>query len=380
MAETVRRVDVLSTGSYLPGDPISNTDIEGLVGPLPPEILEGLQVDKRHWIIDPATGEHRESNTDLAHKAVAQALDRAGVDPAEVDLIVTSTSSPEYLLPPMATFLQERLGLRACTALEVRSGCAGFVEAMDVARLYLERGLKRTAVVVGSEVISPLIVPVYRGVDPKRIRMRDRMNPYNFGDGAGALVLRASDVGAEAAGGGISGGALGSVGGTKAPGMQIFGAGGTHAPLHVQALAKRLIDLKVDVIESGRFTPHVIAEALRETVLAAGVTADAIDLCVLPEGNAGYVTEELEAAGLLTPEWVALQPKIFENLALVGATGSAAVPLAMDHAWRTGAVKEGDQVMLLAIETSKWKYAGLVFTWTAAPLPAGATEPAVAHA
>jgi 3-oxoacyl-[acyl-carrier-protein] synthase-3 len=377
MAETLRRVDVLSTGSYLPGDPISNADIEGLVGPLPPEILEGLQVDKRHWIIDPATGEHRESNTDLAYKAVAQALARAGVDPAEVDLIVTSTSSPEYLLPPMVTFLQERLGLRACTALEVRSGCAGFVEAMDVARLYLERGLKRTAVVVGSEVISPLIVPVYRGVDPKRIRMRDRMNPYNFGDGAGAVVLRASET---AAGGGISGGALGSVGGEKAPGMQIFGAGGTHAPLHVQALAKRLIDLKVDVIESGRFTPHVIAEALRETVLAAGVSADAIDLCVLPEGNAGYVTEELEAAGLLTPEWVALQPKIFENLALVGATGSAAVPLAMDHAWQTGAVKEGDQVMLLAIETSKWKYAGLVFTWTAAPLPARAAEPAVAHA
>jgi 3-oxoacyl-[acyl-carrier-protein] synthase-3 len=376
-AGTLRRVDVLSTGSYLPGDPIGNADIEGLVGPLPPEILEGLQVDKRHWIIDPATGEHRESNTDLAYKAVAQALARAGVDPAEVDLIVTSTSSPEYLLPPMATFLQERLGLRACTALEVRSGCAGFVEAMDVARLYLERGLKKTAVVVGSEVISPLIVPVYRGVDPQRIRMRDRMNPYNFGDGAGAAVLRASEA---ATGGGISGGALGSVGGAKAPGMQIFGAGGTHAPLHVQALAKRLIDLKVDVIESGRFTPHVIAEALRETVLAAGVTADAIDLCVLPEGNAGYVTEELEAAGLLTPEWVALQPKIFENLALVGATGSAAVPLAMDHAWQTGAVKEGDQVMLLAIETSKWKYAGLVFTWTAAPLSAGAAVPAVVHA
>ena len=81
------------------------------------------------------------------------------------------------------------------------------------------------------------------------------------------------------------------------------------------------------------------------------------------------MTDELEEAGLLTPEWVALAPKIFENLASVGATGSAAVPLALDYAWKTGKVKQGDKVMLLAIETSKWKYAGMVLTWTAPPCP-----------
>ena len=79
------------------------------------------------------------------------------------------------------------------------------------------------------------------------------------------------------------------------------------------------------------------------------------------------MTDELREAGLLTPEWLALEPKIFENLALVGATGSAAAPLCLDHAWKTGKVKQGDRVMLLAIETSKWKYAGTVFPWTAAP-------------
>ncbi|GAB3669806.1 ketoacyl-ACP synthase III [Actinocorallia lasiicapitis] len=359
--DTLRRVDVLSTGAHLPGDPISNADVERLVGPLPEDILQGLQVGLRHWIIDPADGEHSDTNSGLAHKAVVQALERAGVEPGEVDLIVTSTASPEYLLPPMATFLQEKLGLRACTVIEVRSGCAGFVEAMDLARLYLERGLKKTAVVVGSEVISPLLVPIFRGIEPRKIRMRDRMNPYNFGDGAGALVLRAGEAGS----GGVLGGALACVGGQKAPGMQIFGAGGTHLPLHRAAEAKRLLDLKVDVIESGRFTPHVIAEALKETLQAAGLEASQIDLCALPEGNAGYLTEELQEAGLLTPEWTAIQPKIFENLSLVGATGSAAVPLALDHAAVTGALTPGDTVMALAIETSKWKYAGLVFEWTA---------------
>jgi 3-oxoacyl-[acyl-carrier-protein] synthase-3 len=359
--------------------------MERLVGPLPGEVLEGLQVKTRHWVVDPVTGEHRESNSELAHHAAAIALERADVPPEEVDLLVTSTASPDYLLPPMATFLQERLGLRACTSIELRSGCAGFVEAMDVARLYLERGLKKTAVVVGSEVISPLLVPVFRGKDPARIRMRDRMNPYNFGDGAGALVLRAGEPGDDGPddrtdartddrAGGIIGGAVACVGGERAPGMQIVGAGGTHAQLHRQLAAKRLIDLKVDLVESGRFTPHVISESMRATLDAAGVAAGDVDLCVIPEGHAGYNTHEQEEAGLLTPEWLALSPKIFENLALVGATGSAAVPVALDHAWATGAVSEGDVVMLLAIETSKWKYGGMVFTWTAAR-PSGAANP-----
>ena len=99
------------------------------------------------------------------------------------------------------------------------------------------------------------------------------------------------------------------------------------------------------------------------------MAADDIDICVIPEGNATYMTDELREAGLLTPEWTTLEPKIFENLSLVGATGSAAVPLALDYAWKTGAVEQGDMVMLLAIETSKWKYAGFVFPWTAAPVP-----------
>jgi 3-oxoacyl-[acyl-carrier-protein] synthase-3 len=82
------------------------------------------------------------------------------------------------------------------------------------------------------------------------------------------------------------------------------------------------------------------------------------------------MTDELRAAGLLTPEWTTLEPKIFENLAMVGATGSAAVPLAVDYAWKTGRVKTGDRMMLLAIETSKWIYAGMVVPWTAATCPA----------
>jgi 3-oxoacyl-[acyl-carrier-protein] synthase-3 len=355
-----------STGSYLPGDPITNDVLERLAGPLPDEVLEGIQVTTRHWSVDPETGEHNESNSEMAHKAVIEALDLAGLEPEQVELLIVSTASPEYHLPPTSTFVQEKLGLTKCATMDIRSGCAGAVEALDVARMYLERGAYDYAVVVGSEAISPLSVPVFLGQDPNRVRMRDRLGIYNFGDGAGAMVLKAEEGGDD----GILGSAIACVGGEKKPGMQVIG-GGTHAPVHKQIEAKRLIELRVDVVESGRFTPYVLTAGLKDTLERSGVSAEDIDMCVIPEGNATYMTDELREAGLLTPEWLTLEPKIFENLALVGATGSAAVPLAVDYAWKTGAVKQGEMVMLLAIETSKWKYGGMVLPWTADPVPAG---------
>jgi 3-oxoacyl-[acyl-carrier-protein] synthase-3 len=359
-----------STGSYLPGDPITNEEMERLAGGVPEDVLEGLQVKTRHWCVDPDTGEHRESNSEMAHKAVIEALELAGLEPEQVELLIVSTASPEYHLPPTSTFVQEKLGLTQCATMDIRSGCAGAVEALDVARMYLERGAYNTAVVVGSEAISPLIVPVFLGQDPNRVRMRDKLGIYSFGDGAGAMVLTSH----EDSGDGIRGSAaLACVGGEKKPGMQVIG-GGTHAPIHKQLEAKRLIELKVDVVESGRFTPFVLTEGLKDTLERSGVSAEEVDMCVIPEGNATYMTDELREAGLLTPEWLELEPKIFENLTLVGATGSAAVPIAIDYAWKTGAVKQGDMVMLLAIETSKWKYGGMVLPWTADPVPAGRAD------
>ena len=358
----MREANIVATGAYLPGDPLTNEELERYAGPVPEDVLEGLQVKTRHWIADPATGEQSETNSGMAYEAAKQALARAGIEPDEVDLLVVSTASPEYHLPPTSTFIQETRGLRACSSIDIRSGCAGAVEALDYARLNVERGLHDTAVVVGSEAISPLMVPLFKK-GPEKVRMRDKLGAYSFGDGAGAMVIRPS----EGEGSGIRGSALACVGGERKPGMQVIG-GGTHAPLQKQAEAKRLIEMKVDVVESGRFTPYVLTEALQETLKRSGVEADEVKICLIPEGNAPYMTDELREAGLLTDEWLALEHKIFENLALIGATGSAAVPLALDYAWSTGAVEQGDLVMLLAIETSKWKYGGMVLPWAAEPL------------
>jgi 3-oxoacyl-[acyl-carrier-protein] synthase III len=364
----VRQVKIVSTGSYLPGDPIDNETMERLAGGVPEDVLEGLQVKTRYWCVDPETGEHLESNSDMAAKAAREALDLAGMEPDDAELLVVSTASPEYHLPPTATFVQEKLGRESMASVDFRSGCAGAVEALDFARMHLERGDYENAVVVGSEAISPLCVPIFLAGGPNKVRMRDRLGIYSFGDGAGAMVLRADDGND---GMGIFGAsAIGCMGGSRKPGMQVIG-GGTHAPVEEQRAAKRLIELKVDVVESGRFTPYVLTEGLKVTLERAGVTADSVDHCIIPEGNATYMTDELRQAGLLTDEWTTLEPKIFENLSMVGATGSAAAPLALDYGWKTGAIKQGDIVMLLAIETSKWKYGGIVLPWTAGPVPAG---------
>jgi 3-oxoacyl-[acyl-carrier-protein] synthase III len=362
----MRSALLLATGAHLPGEPITNEQLERVAGSLPDEVLEGIQVKTRHWVADLHTGEQSETNSQMGAKAAREALARADLEPQEVDLLVVSTASPEYHLPPTATLVQEHLGLRKCAAIDIRSGCAGAVEALDLARLYLERGDFNTALVIGSETISPLTVPVFLGQDPDKVRMRDRLGIYNFGDGAGAMLLRGEDQ----EGIGVLGSAICCVGGDRKPGMQVIG-GGTHAPIASQLAAKRLVELKVDVVESGRFTPYVLTEALSETLARCGAAAETIDVCVIPEGNAGYMTDELREAGLLTPEWLALEDKIFENLSLVGATGSAAVPLAVDYAWTTERVKTGNMMMILAIETSKWKYAGMVLPWTAQAIPAG---------
>src|SRR2546425_4238939 len=102
----MRRAVIRSTGSFLPGEPITNADLELLVGPLPPDVLEGIQVKHRHWIIDPETGEHRINNSEMAAAAAEDALRAANVVAQDVDLLVLSTASPDYPLPPLVTLVQ----------------------------------------------------------------------------------------------------------------------------------------------------------------------------------------------------------------------------------------------------------------------------------
>lgn len=112
----------------------------------------------------------------------------------------------------------------------------------------------------------------------------------------------------------------------------------------------------------------MVVEAVSATLAAAGVRASSVDLCLVPEGNVSWMLDSLAAAGLRTADWQALDGRIVDNLAQMGATGCAAVPLFLDDAWRRGQVKPGQRIMLVGVEATKWIYAGVVVDWTA-PCP-----------
>jgi 3-oxoacyl-[acyl-carrier-protein] synthase-3 len=355
---TTRNVTVVSTGAFLPGDPITNDDLEKLCGPLPSDILAGIQVRRRHWLIDPLTGDHLTSNSRMAEAAARQAMERAGITASDVDLIVVSTASPEYHLPTAASYVQEYLGLERCATIEVRAGCVGAVQALDIARRQLADGTHDTALVIGTEAISPLLAPMFVGRDPEAVRMRDRLTLFNFGDGAGAVVLRAGS-GPAASVGYVNA----CLGGLRKPGMQVIG-GGTDVPFARQAGRPRLMDIKLDAVGVAKHGPKVFVTALGDLLDRSGLRLADVDAVVLPEGNADYFSREFEEAGLSVADYEALQKKIVENLTDVGATGSPAVLLALDDGVRSGRIRVGDKVLLLAIEASRYVYAGLSIHWS----------------
>ncbi|MGW0991811.1 3-oxoacyl-ACP synthase III family protein [Streptomyces sp. NPDC002523] len=362
---TAYDVRILSTGGYVPGDPLDNATLEKYVGPLPDDVLDGIQVRTRYWMIDPVTGKHVINNSRMAERASRQALERAGVEPGEVDLIVVCTATPEYTLPNVATTLQHYLGLESVAAIEIRGACAGWVQALDLARRQLADGTARTALVVGSEAVSPLMAPLFLDKDPARVRMRDRLTLYTFGDGAGAVVLRAEPAGASVE---ESTFVNACVGGLRKPGMEIIG-GGTDVSQAEQLRRRQLIQMKIDVPGTSTFGPQVFVRAIQEMARGEGRALGEFDAIVLPEGNADYFAGEYQAAGLSAEDNQALTGRIVENLADVGATGSAAVPLSLDAGWTSGRIRPGDRIVLLGIEASRYVYTGLSVTWRA-PLPA----------
>lgn len=360
------RAQIIGTGGYQPGEPIDNTMIESLAGPLPADVLDGLSIVRRFWMIDPKTGEHRENNSEMATKAARQALAAADVDPQSVDLMIMATGTPDYTLPPTVNQVQENLGLVRTATLEIRSGGAGVSQALELARLWLEQGTYSTALVIGSEAVSPALAPVYLETEPEKIRMRERLPIYMFSDGAGAIVLRAADDDR-----GLRTGTMAAIGGNRKPGIHAVG-GGTHAPLLQQQRSRRLVDLRVDVVGAGEFTPTMVAEAVTSTLAAGSIAAADLDWCLIPEGNVGWMLDSMRESGEITPDWEALEGRVFDNLSQTGACGCAAVPLFLDHGWRSGSITNGQTIALIGVEATKWIYAGIVCDWVIDPPAAAA--------
>ncbi|OOZ35856.1 beta-ketoacyl-ACP synthase III [Solemya velesiana gill symbiont] len=166
---------IIGTGGYLPENVVTNHDLEKIVDTSDEWIRERTGIEKRHIAVD------GETTCDLAEQAARRAIEAAGKSPEHIDLIVLATTTPDQVFPSTACLLQSRLGIHGCAAFDVQAVCTGFVYAMGVADNFIKAGSAKCALVIGAETFSRLL------------NWEDRTTCVLFGDGAGAVVLEASE-------------------------------------------------------------------------------------------------------------------------------------------------------------------------------------------
>ena len=343
------RVKIAGTGAYLPGTPIDNAQLGEFFGRDVVRLSEWLGAETRYLAIDLETGKLREgeSNAHMAHRASLCAIENAGLTPRAIDLLILSTSTPDYPFPGTALFLQDLLGLDECQVLELRAGCGGMAQAFGIAELYIRGGRSRAALVVGSEMISPFRRLLSSGEDSTK---GDVVATAIFGDGAGAAVLVASDD----PGRGILGSVSRSLGGGRAPGM-ILKAGGAISPAGTNGYGEGAAfshDVRA-ILEGG---PELMGRALDWVWSSGLVTRDDVRYYVPPQVS-GHMIGTVGTRQNLPEE------KVFSNFSRVGNTASASIYIALDTLNRERRIRPGDPLVLLPAEATKWTYGAIVLNW-----------------
>ena len=308
-----RHATIAGVGSRLPDRVVPNTEFERLVETSDEWIRERTGIAERRFAAE------GEVTSDLAVEAMRRALDEAGVAPEQVDLIVCATLTPDTPIPATAVWVQRKLGI-SCPAFDVNAACAGFSYALSTATAFIESGAAETVVVIGAEILS-------RVMD-----FGDRSTCVLFGDGAGAVVLRPSD------GPGVLGSVLGADG--TAAEILIIPAGGAARPASVETVAAGDHVIRMP---AGRevFKRAVVemANACRQLLEKSGLTPDDVDLLIPHQANARIMVAVAERLGIGPDRAVV-------DVADVGNTSAASIPIALDRAWRAGRIHEGDLVLL----------------------------------
>jgi 3-oxoacyl-[acyl-carrier-protein] synthase-3 len=316
---------ITGTGSYVPERILANADLERMVATSDAWIAERTGIRERRIA---ASGE---ACSDLGTKAAQRALDAAGVDPAEIEMVLVATCSGDHLLPATACLIQHRIGAVRAAACDLSAACCGFVYGLAVANAYVRSG-SRHVLVVGSEVMSMLT------------DWTDRNTCVLFGDGAGAVV-----VSAHSGAGGILSTHLHSDG--KLWDLICVPGGASRMPPSEKMLADRLQYIKMKGNETFKVAVKTLEEAAREALAANGLSVDDVDLYIPHQANTRIISAV--AARLELPI-----EKVVLNIDRYGNTSAASIPLALDEAVQSGRVRPGSVVLLGAF--------GAGLTWASA--------------
>ena len=314
---------ISGTGSLLPARRVTNADLAAELGERGIEtsddwIVERTGIRARHFV------EAGTNASDLAVGAASNAIEAAGLQPADIDLIILATSTPDMVFPSTACIVQRKLGIVGCPAFDVQAVCSGFVYALTLADSLIRTGTARRALVIGAEVFSRIL------------DFNDRGTCVLFGDGAGAVVLEASDT----------------------PGLLAtdLHADGRHVGILCvpgtvaggQVLGDPL--LKMDGPAVFKLAVGVLEQSARAALAKAGRVDTDIDWLIPHQANLRIM--QSTARKLKLP-----LDKLIVTVDQHGNTSAASIPLALDHAVRSGRIQRGDTLMLEGV--------GGGFTWGA---------------
>ena len=312
---------ISGTGSYLPGEPVTNDDL----------VARGIETSDE-WIATRTGIRARhfaaegQSASDLAEVASRRAIEAAGVSGDDIDLVIVATSTPDFIFPSTAALLQSRLGIRNDgAAFDVQAVCSGFAYALSIAEKFIRSGSHQRALVVGAEVFSRIL------------DWSDRGTCVLFGDGAGAVVLEAAEQ----------------------PGVlatALHADGSHHQILAVPGAicsGKVLGDpfLRMDGQAVFKFAVRVLGDVASEVLDAAGMSVDQVDWLIPHQANIRIIQSTAKRVGIPLE-------KVIATVGAHGNTSAASIPLALDAAIRDGRIVRGQNIVLEGV--------GGGFTWGAA--------------
>ncbi len=312
---------ITGTGGYLPDNVLTNKDLEKTVDTTDEWIRERTGILKRHIALD------GETTCDLAEQAARRAIKAAAIEPADLDLIIVATTTPDKIFPSTACLLQQRLDVHGCPAFDIQAVCTGFIYALATADMYIRSGMARCALVIGAETFSRII------------DWTDRATCVLFGDGAGAVVLEASDK----------------------PGIlssHLHADGAYESLLHVPGGVSRGFDLddaggdphftRMKGNEVFRMAVNTLGRIVDETLAANGLKKSDVDWLVPHQANIRIIQATARKLSMS-------MDRVVVTVDQHGNTSAASVPLALDVAVRDGRIKTGETLLLEAF--------GGGFTW-----------------
>src|SRR3989440_7951298 len=313
--KALRTVSIIGTGSYVPDKILTNADLSRMVNTSDDWIITRTGIKERR------IAAKNENTDDMATKAELNAVEQAKISPAEIDLILVATATPDMIFPATACFVQKKLGASKAACLDVSAACAGFLFAVEIAQQFITSHTYDTVLVIGADKLTSIT------------NWKDRNTCVLFGDGAGAAVLRH-----RGSPHGVISTHIGSDG--QYTNILFMPGGGSRCPITRENADMNLATIHMTGKEVYKQAVIAMLKAAKKALQQAGLSIEDI-ACVIPhQANLRIMEAIADRLGIS-------RDKMFVNLDRYGNTSAAAVAIALDEANRSGRIKRGDYVLMV---------------------------------